>query len=575
MNFKDVLNKYLQELNCSQKKLSDVSNLSETVISRYRSGDRTPIKNSEQMKKLTTALFNIAQKNGKNKYTFDKIINDFNSTLPSDDFDYTTFSNNLNILITSLNINTNEMSKFIIFDASHISRIRYGKAKPSNPIDFSNKICSYIYSKYKSSEDINKLSIIIGCKKSDLTNNKFYNTLFSWLTSETVSTKNQISDFLYNLDSFNLDDYIKVIKFDKLKVPTIPFYRTKTRHYYGLEEMKEGELNFFKSTVLSKSTEDIFMCSDMPMEDMAEDIEFGKKWMFAIAMCLKKGHHLNIIHNLDRPFNEMMLGLESWIPIYMTGQISPYYLKDLKNSIYNHLNYVSGVTALTGECIKGFHNKGIYYLTTNKKEINAYKEKANFMLKKAKPLMEIFRENNIKEYEIFLRKDENIFSDRKRLLSSLPLFTISDKLLMKILKRNNVSKIDTDKIIKYKNDELKYMKNIMKNNIVNDYIYKIKENDFKANEPSLLLDNLFFDKRINYTYKEYIEHLNLTKNYSKEENNYEINYIYDQTFKNITITTVKNNYIIISKNSNPTIHFIIDHPKLIESIENFNPLVRE
>ena len=575
MNFKEVLNKYLQELNCSQKKLSEVSNLSETVISRYRSGDRTPIKNSEQMKKLTTALFNIAQKNGKNKYTIDKIINDFNSTLPSDDFDYTTFSNNLNTLITSLNINTNEMSKFIIFDASHISRIRYGKAKPSNPIDFSNKICSYIYSKYKSSEDINKLSIIIGCKKSDLANNKFYNTLFSWLTSETVSTKNQISDFLYNLDSFNLDDYIKVIKFDKLKVPTIPFYRTKTRHYYGLEEMKEGELNFFKSTVLSKSTEDIFMCSDMPMEDMAEDIEFGKKWMFAIAMCLKKGHHLNIIHNLDRPFNEMMLGLESWIPIYMTGQISPYYLKDLKNSIYNHLNYVSGVTALTGECIKGFHNKGIYYLTTNKKEINAYKEKANFMLKKAKPLMEIFRENNINEYEMFLRKDENIFSDRKRLLSSLPLFTISDELLMKILKRNNISKIDTDKIIKYKNDELKYMKNIMKKNIVNDYIYKIKENDFKSNEPSLLLDNLFFNKRINYTYKEYIEHLNLTKNYSKEENNYKINYIYDQTFKNITITTVKNNYIIISKNSNPTIHFIIEHPKLIDAIENFNPLVKE
>ena len=575
MNFKEVLNKYLQELNCSQKKLSEVSNLSETVISRYRSGDRTPIKNSEQMKKLTTAIFNIAQKNGKNKYTFDKIINDFNSTLPSDNFDYTTFSNNLNTLITSLNINTNEMSKFIIFDASHISRIRYGKAKPSNPIDFSNKICSYIYSKYKSSEDINKLSIIIGCKKSDLTNNKFYNTLFSWLTSETVSTKNQISDFLYNLDSFNLDDYIKVIKFDKLKVPTIPFYRTKTRHYYGLEEMKEGELNFFKSTVLSKSTEDIFMCSDMPMEDMAEDIEFGKKWMFAIAMCLKKGHHLNIIHNLDRPFNEMMLGLESWIPIYMTGQISPYYLKDLKNSIYNHLNYVSGVTALTGECIKGFHNKGIYYLTTNKKEINAYKEKANFMLKKAKPLMEIFRENNINEYEMFLRKDENIFSDRKRLLSSLPLFTISDELLMKILKRNNISKIDTDKIIKYKNDELKYMKNIMKKNIVNDYIYKIKENDFKANEPSLLLDNLFFNKRINYTYKEYIEHLNLTKNYSKEENNYKMNYIYDQTFKNITITTVKNNYIIISKNSNPTIHFIIEHPKLIDAIENFNPLVKE
>lgn len=65
------------------------------------------------------------------------------------------------------------------------------------------------------------------------------------------------------------------------------------------------------ATVLSKSAESVFMCSDMPMEDMAEDVEFGKEWMFAIAMMLKKGLHLNIIHNLDRPFNEMMLGLES------------------------------------------------------------------------------------------------------------------------------------------------------------------------------------------------------------------------------------------------------------------------
>ena len=320
VNFKEVLNEYLKELNCSSKKLSNESGLSESVISRYRSGERTPVKNSEQLNKLTKALFNIAKDNGKNKYTLDKIVSDFNIALPSDDFDYTTFSNNLNTLITSLNINTHEMSKYIVFDASHISRIRYGKAKPSNPVEFSNKICSYILNRYKNPDDINNLTMIIGCKKSDLSNEKIYSTLFNWLTSEIVPVKNQISDFLHHLDSFNLDDYIKVIKFDELKVPSIPFYKAKTKHYYGIEEMKQGELNFFKGTVLSKSKEDIFMCSDMPMEDMAKDIDFGKKWMFAIAMCLKKGHHLNIIHNLDRPFNEMMLGLESWIPIYMTGQ---------------------------------------------------------------------------------------------------------------------------------------------------------------------------------------------------------------------------------------------------------------
>ena len=575
MKFKEVLNKYLKELDCSSKKLSDESGLSESVICRYRSGERTPAKKSEQINKLTTALFNVAKEKGKNKYTLDKIVNDFNSTLPSDDFDYATFSNNLNTLITSLNINTNEMSKYIVFDASHISRIRYGKARPSNPIEFSNKICSYIFSRYKNYDSINSLSTIIGCKKSELTNGKFHNTLLAWLTSEITHTKNQVYDFLHNLDSFNLDDYIKVIKFDELKIPSIPFYKAKTKHYYGLEEMKQGELNFFKSTVLSKSKEDIFMCSDMPMEDMAEDIEFGKKWMFAIAMCLKKGHHLNIIHNVDRPFNEMMLGLESWIPIYMTGQISPYYLKDFKNNIYNNLNYVSGVVALTGECIKGFHNKGMYYLTTNKNEINYYKEKANLLLKKAKPLMQIYRENNIREYEFFLKKDESIECDRKRYLSSLPLFTFSDELLMKILKRNKLSKADIDKIVRCKKEELKYMNSILNKNKVSDYIYVIKENEFKNDTPLLSLNNLFIDKKICYTYKEYIEHLKQTNEYAKKINNYEINHINDKTFKNITITFIKDHYVIISKSSNPTIHFVIEHPKLVDAIENFNPLIKE
>ena len=575
MNFKEVLNKYLKELNCSSKKLSNESGLSESVISRYRSGERTPVKNSEQLNKLTNALFNIAKDNDKNKYTFDKIESDFNSTLASDDFDYTTFSNNLNTLITSLNINTHEMSKYIVFDASHISRIRYGKARPSNPVEFSNKICSYILNRYKNPDDINNLMMIIGCKKSDLSNEKIYSTLFNWLTSEIVPVKNQISDFLHHLDSFNLDDYIKVIKFNELKVPSIPFYKAKTKHYYGIEEMKQGELNFFKGTVLSKSKEDIFMCSDMPMEDMAKDIDFGKKWMFAIAMCLKKGHHLNIIHNLDRPFNEMMLGLESWIPIYMTGQISPYYLSNLKNNIYNHLNYVSAAAALSGECINGFHNKGMYYLTTNKNEIEYYKEKSDLLLKKAKPLMEIYRESNIKEYHLFLKKDENIECDRTRYISSLPLFTISDELLIKILKRNKLTKEEIDKIIKYKNNEFKYMNSILKKNKVFDYIYVIKEDEFISDTPSLLLNNLFIDKTINYTYKEYIEHLKLTNEYAKNNKNYNILTEKDKTFKNITITILKNNHVIISKNSNPTIHFVIRHPKLVAAIESFNPLVKE
>ena len=57
-----------------------------------------------------------------------------------------------------------------------------------------------------------------------------------------------------------------------------------------------------KATVISKSTEPVIMESDMPMGEMAKDPEFPKKWMFGTAMMLKKGLHLNQIHDLNRSF---------------------------------------------------------------------------------------------------------------------------------------------------------------------------------------------------------------------------------------------------------------------------------
>lgn len=562
--FKDVLNNYLNELKISSKELSLKSNISESVISRYRSGSRVP--NEEQILKLATAIYNISIVQNIDMYTKEIITETLLNSITKDDFDYDNFSENLNELINILKININEMSRYITFDSSHISRIRYGKAKPSDPIEFSNKICNYIVTKYSTDSKLKLLSIL-NCTNKDIEdNNKLFLLLHNWLTNNKTN-KNYINDFLNNLDDFNLNDYIKVIKFDELKVPNIPFYRVKTKNYYGIEEMKNGELDFFKGTVLSKTMEDIFMCSDMPMEDMAKDTDFGKKWMFAIAMSLKKGLHLNIIHNLNRPFNEMMLGLESWIPIYMTGQVSPYYFKDNKNNIYEQLNYVSGSCALTGECIKGNHDKGKYYLTGNNKEVEYYKEKARLLLKKANSLMDIY--NDFDNYQHFLVKDSKVNGNRKRFLSTLPLFTIKDELLIDILKRNNISEDDIKQIVKYKKIEENNIKNILKNNVINDNIYILDDND------SLYfpIENIFCNQKIKYNYDEYLKHLEMTKKYKND--NYKLNIVDNKTFKNITITIIENSHVIISKNSDPVIHFVIRHPKLVSAISNFNPLVKD
>ena len=401
----------------------------------------------------------------------------------------------------------------------------------------------------------------------------------------SVPSNNKIDTFLNNLDNFNLDTYIKAIHFNEMKVPFVPFYKSGSKNYYGIDEMKQGELDFFKATVLSKSNEPVFMCSDMPMEDMAEDVDFGKKWMFAIAMTLKKGLHLNIIHNLDRPFNEMMLGLESWIPIYMTGQVSPYYLTGLQNSVYCHFNYVSGTVALTGECIKGYHNKGKYHLTSNKTDVAYYRTKSECLLNKAKPFMDIYRVENRNDFDAFISSDASIKGNRRRILSSLPIHTISDELLLKILKRNKVNDEDildyimapdgeckdenTKVIIDSVKKQRQTIQKILEDNILEDEIPKLSKEDFENYPPFLSLSDTFYTNDICYNYEEYLEHLTDTQKYMSSHGNYKILNNKTNTFRNINITIHSGKWVMISKNTHPAIHFVIHHPKLRDAIENF------
>ncbi len=491
MTFSKQLNKYIEQLNCSSQDLVTASGLSSTVISRYRKGERSPSLKSKHLDQLVNGLYTIScTKNiGLDK---EDIYNTLSNSLNDINIEFEQLSKNFNSIVSALDINIADLARFIGYDASFLSRIRNGNRKPAKPQDFIESVCNFVVTKYSSSDNKNTIAILLSCDPNELDNNADYLLkLSNWFATNISSNNKYISDFLNNLDTFDLNQYIKAIHFDELKIPFVPFYKTSSRNYYGIDEMKKGELDFFKATVLSKSSDPVFMCSDMPIEDMAKDIDFGKKWMFAIAMTLKKGLHLNIIHNLDRPFNEMMLGLESWIPIYMTGQVSPFYLKGTPNSIYCHLNYVSGNVALNGECIADYHATGKYYLTTAKSEVAYYKEKAKNLLNKSQSLMEIYRIENKNDFKTFLSSFSKSSSNFRRILSSLPIHTISDELLLNILKRNKISDSNIKHIINFVKEEKKLMEDILKKNIFLDEVCELSKEDFENQSFSLSLSNDF------------------------------------------------------------------------------------
>ena len=116
---------------------------------------------------------------------------------------------------------------------------------------------------------------------------------------------------------------------------------------------------------------------------------------------------------------------------------------------------------------------------------------------------------------------------------------------------------------------------ILKDNILEDEIPKLSKEDFENYPPFLSLSDTFYTNDICYNYEEYLEHLTDTKKYMSNHNNYKILENKINTFRNINITIHSGKWVMISKNTHPTIHFVIHHPKLRDAIENFIPPVVE
>lgn len=575
--FHEQLNEYLEELDCTAKELGEVSGVSAATLSRYRSGSRIPDAGTEAFNSICEAIGRIAGQRGIETLTEETVRESFLRCLDMTAVDKEQLRTNFNLLATALNMNMARLCQQINYDSSTVFRFRNGSRQPAEPEKFAEAVAKYVAENYTEAAEREKLARILQCDACEFVEQEHSaDRIKRWLLEPGREKESGVTHFLEQLDQFDLNEYIKAIHFDEWKVPpAIPFRLSTSKSYTGLKNMMEAELDFLKDTVLSKSMDPVIMYSDMPMEEMAKDPEFPKKWMFGMAIMLKKGLHLHQIHNLDRSFEEMMLGLESWIPMYMTGQISPYYLKAGQDQVFLHFLKVSGSVALTGEAIRGYHSEGKYYLARSKDEVAYYRKRAGELLNCASPLMEIYREENAGVFEVFLRSDAETAGERRNILSAPSIWILDREWLEAFLLRRKVSGEQVKKILNYADTLRQLNEHILQRNRITDEITLPEQEEFAQYPVNLSLSGMFCETDISYTWEEYQEHLEQMRMYEQAHENYILKETKAQTFRNLQIQIHEGKWAMVSKGKAPAIHFVIYHSRLREAIEQFVPPVVE
>lgn len=139
MKFCELLEQYIDTLHCSYKELSDLSGISPSVISRYKTGEREPSLNSVTLSSLARALATIAKEKQIEDMSEESILSSFSEVLLSNTLDYSAFIDRFNTLYNEMDLNMKRISSYTQYDISFLYRIKNGERKVADPILFSKK----------------------------------------------------------------------------------------------------------------------------------------------------------------------------------------------------------------------------------------------------------------------------------------------------------------------------------------------------------------------------------------------------------------------------------------------------
>ena len=136
-----------------------------------------------------------------------------------------------------------------------------------------------------------------------------------------------------------------------------------------------------------------------------ENPDFLETWKKMFAQCLKQGSKVIMIHNTFRDLDELFNSIIQWLPIYMTGQIEPYYYPKKRDGIYHRTLFVaSDLAAIKSDVLAHNPEDMLNSFVQDKRAVQALETEFDRYLEICERLMDIVYKNFGRNYQRLYRK---------------------------------------------------------------------------------------------------------------------------------------------------------------------------
>ncbi len=583
MEFAQVLRGYMDKVGCSGKELAAMSGLAPSTVSRYLAGARVPDADSFPASEVARALCTLGEDAGValDREEVRDALRSAARAAPSPET-----GRRLATLLDTFGITRAKFAQALGYSASYVSRVCSGTRSPSDLTQFVRDASRFLAGRAAGEGTEGALAEMCAGAEGETLEAQ----VRAWLCAdEPTDGGSGLEPFLRKLDSFDIDRYLAALAVGSAGAPPAggkgleaieveaPSGPAAPRLYTGVDGFCQAELDFLACATTEPPGSTVTLFSDMPMQDkMAARPDFPTRWLGALAALLRSGHAIDNIHNVGRSLPEMMLGLEAWLPLYMTGMVRPYYLPTAQGGgVFGHLVRTSGTAALEGQAIVGAYEHVGCQLFRDEACVAHFRRRSQDLLACARPLASIYTAREGRELAAFLAREATQGGPRISLLSAPPLFTMDDGLLEQVMASSSLDGQEIDRVRAARAAQTERVEAELSAGEAHVSIARVAPEDLATSAPHVALGEAFCARSVAYDPASYARHVELTELFAARHPAWKLEWIPDLGFRNIQITVRPGAWALVSKNTSPAIHFVLRHKKMVDAFARFEmPVVR-
>ncbi|MBR0406037.1 MAG: hypothetical protein IJI68_12695 [Eggerthellaceae bacterium] len=324
------------------------------------------------------------------------------------------FSTRVDSVMKLLGIKNVDVAIPLHLDSSYISRIRRGERTPNDKRRFAEVVAQVAALSCMERGLLKELVLLMGAENELISLDEL--DIDSALGLAEYIGRWLLGNQIVEADVAAIEDLFE--KFDTMRYPAMveEFYHLESppscpiehepeaRFYMGEGFIWKAERDFLLGAAAC-GAKNLYLSSDIPALETELPDNWRERYRKALFDLINKGCHITIVHDAGRPLRESIGALKLWMPLYMTGHVTPLFLEGAYNRLFCHGNNVCECYALACEAIRGHEEYGRYYITSLPEDLEYYQKKMMLVLEKASVLLEIYRNDDEEGMRKFEREE--------------------------------------------------------------------------------------------------------------------------------------------------------------------------